>query len=53
MNSDKKIWDDFRKGKDQALSEIYNQYIQLLFRFGKKFSNDDELIKDTIQDLFF
>jgi len=53
MNSDKKIWDDFRKGKDQALSDIYNKYIQLLFRFGKKFSDDDELLKDTIQDLFF
>jgi len=52
-NSDQKIWDDFRKGESYALSHIYYQYAQLLFRYGKKFSNKDELIKDTIQDLFF
>jgi len=53
MNSDKKIWDDFRRGEAYALSSIYHQHVQLLFRYGKKFSNDDELVKDTIQDLFF
>lgn len=52
-NSDKKIWKDFKKGESYALSYIYYQHAQLLFRYGKKFSNEDELIKDTIQDLFF
>ena len=50
---DKKIWDDFRNGKDYALSHIYYQHVQLLFRYGKKISQEDELIKDSIQDLFF
>jgi len=53
MKSDKIIWDDFRRGENYALSHIYYQHIQILFRYGKKFSNDDGLIKDTIQDLFF
>ena len=53
MKSDKEIWNDFRKGKNYALSHIYHQHVQSLFRYGKKFSSDDELIKDTIQDLFF
>lgn len=53
MGSDKKIWDDFRKGESYALSHIYYQNVQLLFRYGKKFSKDDEIIKDSIQDLFF
>jgi len=53
MNSDKKIWDDFRRGEAYALSCIYHQHVQLLFRYGKKFTNEDELVKDTIQDLFF
>ncbi|MBW6535980.1 MAG: sigma-70 family RNA polymerase sigma factor [Mariniphaga sp.] len=53
MKTDKKIWDDFRKGENYALSHIYFQHVQMLFRYGKKFSHDDELIKDTIQDLFF
>lgn len=53
MKPDKKIWDDFRKGENYALSHIYFQHVQMLFRYGKKFSQDDELIKDIIQDLFF
>lgn len=53
LNTDKKIWDDFRTGESYALSHIYYQHVQKLFRYGKKFSNDDELIKDTIQELFF
>ena len=51
--NDKIIWDDFRKGQKYALSHIYYQHVQLLFRYGKKFSQDDDLVKDTIQDLFF
>lgn len=51
--SDIDLWEEFRKGSHEALSNIYDQYVQLLFRYGKKFSSDDELIKDSIQDLFF
>ena len=53
MVADKEIWDDFREGKSYALSHIYYKYIHLLFGYGKKFLNDDDLIKDSIQDLFF
>lgn len=53
VNSDRKIWDDFRKGESYALSRIYYENVQLLFRYGRKFSKDEEIIKDTIQDLFF
>lgn len=53
MEVDSKIWDDFRAGKEYALSHVYYQNIDLLFRYGKKFSHDNELVKDTIQDLFF
>jgi RNA polymerase sigma factor (sigma-70 family) len=53
MVSEKEIWDDFRLGKSYALSYIYYKYVQQLFGYGKKFSNDEDLIKDSIQDLFF
>lgn len=53
MKTDRQIWDDFRRGENGALSHIYFTHVQMLFRYGKKFSHDDELIKDTIQDLFF
>lgn len=53
MKSDKAIWNDFKSGENYALSHIYYQNVQLLFRYGKKFCKDEELIKDLIQDLFF
>lgn len=53
MKNDNKIWNDFRKSENYALPHIYYQYIQILYRYGKKFSRDDEMIKDSIQDLFF
>lgn len=53
MISDKKIWSDSQKSQVSLLSDIYHQHIQLLYRYGKKFSQDEELIKDTIHDLFF
>lgn len=51
--NDYMLWEDFRKGDKQALSTIYFLYVNPLYRYGKKFSSDDELIKDLIQDLFF
>ncbi len=51
--SDLNLWNDFRNGNEGALTEIYNRYADSLFRYGRKFSTKDEIIKDTIQDLFF
>ncbi len=51
--SDKDLWGSFKSGDPEALSCIYEQNVQLLFRYGKKFTSDNELVKDTIQDLFF
>ena len=53
ITSDNQLWEDFKKGEKYALSHIYYLYVNQLFRYGKKFSTDDELVKDTIQDLFF
>jgi len=53
LKPDVKIWNDFRKGEKYALSHIYYQHVELLYRYGKKFSKDNDLVKDTIQDLFF
>jgi RNA polymerase sigma factor (sigma-70 family) len=51
--NDLRLWEDFRKGDKQALSSIYFLYVNPLYRYGKKFSSDDELIRDLVQDLFF
>ena len=32
---------------------MYYQHVELLYRYGRKFSSDNNLVKDTLQDLFF
>jgi len=53
ITNDTKLWEDFKKGEKYALTHIYYQYADSLFRYGKKYSSEDELVKDAIQDLFF
>ena len=45
-------WERFLSGDDAAYSLIYNEFVQILFRYGLRFTSDSELIKDCIQELF-
>ena len=53
MIEDNQIWEQFKAGDKNATSHIYYQHVQMLHRYGKKFTSDSELVKDTIQELFF
>ncbi|WP_321288437.1 sigma-70 family RNA polymerase sigma factor [uncultured Sunxiuqinia sp.] len=53
MEGDRKIWEDFKCDADYALSDIYGKNIDFLFIYGKKFTKDESLILDTIQDIFY
>jgi RNA polymerase sigma factor (sigma-70 family) len=53
LKNDREIWDDFLKGENYAISHIYYNYVDQLYRYGMKFTTDKEVVKDTIQDLFF
>lgn len=46
------MWERFLSGDNAAYSRLYNEYIQMLFRYGSRFTSDSELIKDCIQELF-
>ena len=46
------LWDLFRKGDAQAFNYIYVKYFPILFNYGHQFTQDRELVKDVIQDLF-
>lgn len=50
--SDRSLWNQFLSGDSQAFKLIYEKYVADLFRYGKRFSTDEELVKDCIQDLF-
>jgi RNA polymerase sigma factor (sigma-70 family) len=46
------LWREFKSGDLGAYSQIYRKYFFVLFNYGKKISDDHELVKDCIQDLF-
>lgn len=46
------VWVRFRSGDPAAFSEIYMEFIDLLFAYGSKITRDRELVKDCIQDIF-
>ncbi len=45
-------WQQFLHGSQQALSDIFLQYHDDLFRYGMKLTGNKEMVKDCIQDLF-
>lgn len=47
------VWRRFRLGDRFAFGEIYEEFADVLFAYGIKITNDRELVKDCIQDLFF
>lgn len=50
--SERQIWDTLRNGHKDALNYIYNRYVEMLYQYGFKFTNDHKQIEDCIQDLF-
>jgi len=52
-NRDTEIWERFRSGDEQAFSYIFDTYHIQLFEYGQRFTPDEYLVRDSIQDLFF
>ncbi|PSL34970.1 RNA polymerase sigma factor [Chitinophaga ginsengisoli] len=52
MREDNVIWNAFRYGDESSLKVIFDEYYTPLFNYGHKFSQDDHLIEDALQDLF-
>ncbi len=46
------IWDKFRNGDTQAFETIYTEFIDVLFAYGSKITNNKDLLEDAIQDVF-
>lgn len=51
-DKDLKIWNAFRKGSRDAMDYIFKQHASNLFAYGAKFSRDQGMVLDCIQDLF-
>jgi len=46
------VWKKFLLGDANAFSEIYNTYSDVMFSYGVCFTDDLELVKDIIHDIF-
>jgi RNA polymerase sigma factor (sigma-70 family) len=44
--------EDFCAGNDHAFSELYDLYVQSLYNYGMRLTQDQELLKDCIHDVF-
>ncbi len=50
--SDVILWKQLKDGNKSALERIYSTHISGLLKYGRKFSRNDQVIEDCIQDLF-
>ena len=50
--SDILLWKQLKDGNKSALERIYSTYISSLLKYGRKFSRNDQVIEDCVQDLF-
>ena len=46
------LWNALRRGEQAAFSQLMQIYFKRLVNYGHKFSNDQEFIKDCVQELF-
>lgn len=46
------LWQSFLDGDDKSFSAIYHSYIDQLLSYGYKFSNNREIVHDSIQEIF-
>lgn len=50
--SDEILWSLYLKGDKQAFEQIYRRYYPLLLNYGCRLSHNQELVQDSIQNLF-
>ncbi|MGK7397386.1 MAG: RNA polymerase sigma factor [Candidatus Cyclobacteriaceae bacterium M3_2C_046] len=52
MSKDLHIWKKFKQGNKNSFEFIYRSYYNFLFNYGCKLWQDQDLVKDVIQELF-
>lgn len=51
-SKEKQLWEAFKKGDEHAFSIIFRDHYDFLYDYGLKLSQDEALVKDSIQELF-
>ena len=52
-NDDLELWEKLRQGNQKAFSALFVLYYEDLYAYSLKFTKEEELSKDIIQELFF
>lgn len=52
MDEDSLQWEAFTKGGEKAFDYLYDKFFFILYDYALRFSKDEDLIKDCIQELF-
>jgi RNA polymerase sigma factor (sigma-70 family) len=52
LGEDLFLWNEFRDGNAEAFGALIRVHYQDLFQYGTRFTKDEELVKDCLQDLF-
>lgn len=50
--NESRLWEDFKKGDPTAFELIYAENANRLYNYGRQFTQNMDLVKDCIQDLF-
>ncbi|OIN56640.1 RNA polymerase sigma factor [Arsenicibacter rosenii] len=50
--ADALLWKDLQAGSEKAYALLYRRYFGLLYHYGLHLNNDEDVVKDCIQDLF-
>ena len=46
------LWESFREGDREAFATLFRSHYEQLFRYGRKFTTDENVLEDGIQELF-
>ena len=52
ISYEQQLWKKFQQGDQPALASIYSTYFDQLYNYGSRFTRDQLLVEDTIQELF-
>lgn len=53
LQEEKRLLNKLQEGDHIAFADIYNQYVDILFRYGSRLGFEKELLEDAIQDVFY
>lgn len=46
------LWAAFKSGKEEAFSQLFFEYYEMLYHYGYRITSNEALVKDTLQDFF-